>query len=159
MQRFAWNRLWLASALAVFCAPLALLAQEEELADVEAEAVAEQEQEEALELGMRTVTGSRLVGGDPSAKVFSITAEEIQRRGVSNVEDLFRTLPWAFSSINTQTNLYTIGEPDVDKSLGALGLGISSVNLRALGSANTWCWLMVGASQARRAMTTTLSIC
>ena len=96
------------------------------------------EKDEALELTSQTVTGSHLAQGDPTALVHTITAEEIARRGVSTLEDLFRTLPWSFPSITTQTNMLT-GDAveDTDKNLGALGLGLSTVNLRSLGSANT----------------------
>ena len=91
-----------------------------------------------LELEEQRVTGSRMIGGDPSAKVFSFTAEEMSRRGISSLEDLFRTLPYAFGSITTQTNMmFGGGAQDTDTNLGALGLGTSTVNLRALGSANT----------------------
>lgn len=96
------------------------------------------EEEAPLELAEQRVTGSRMIGGDPSAKVFSYTAEEMSRRGISNLEDLFRTLPYAFGSITTQTNMmFGGGAQDTDTNLGALGLGTSTVNLRALGSANT----------------------
>ena len=64
------------------------------------------EEEEVLELAAQTVTGSRLVGGDPSALVYSFTAEEISRRGLSSLEDFFRTLPWHFSTVNTQPGMY-----------------------------------------------------
>ena len=131
------NSFWLALALIAFCAPLALLAQEDELAEIESDAEALQ-QEEAAVIADVTVTGSRLIGGDPSAKVFVLTAEDISRRGISSVEDIFRTLPWAYGSITTQTNMaFGTDASDVDKNLGALGLGTSTVNLRALGSANT----------------------
>ncbi len=94
--------------------------------------------DEAVELSKQVVTGTRLIGGDPSAKVFSISAEDISRRGISNLEDLFRTLPYAFGSITTQSNtVFGDGALDTDESLGALGLGTSTVNLRALGSGNT----------------------
>ena len=112
--------------------------------DVDEEEAAQEEQtaaaveEDALELRGQTVTGSRLVGGDQTARVYSFSAEEIARRGVSSLEELMRTLPWAFSSINSQTDTYFgAGASDTDKNLGALGLGTSTVNLRALGSANT----------------------
>ncbi len=94
--------------------------------------------EEAVELSKQVVTGTRLIGGDPSAKVFSISAEEISRRGISSLEDLFRTLPYAFASITTESNMmFGGGAFDTDVNLGALGLGTSTVNLRALGSKNT----------------------
>ena len=105
MLRFKVNRLWLTWVLFAFCVPSALLAQEDELGDVESEAEAAQ-REEALALPRQIVTGSHLIGGDPSAKVFVLSAEDIQRRGRSSVEDIFRTLPWAFNSINTQTNMW-----------------------------------------------------
>ena len=98
------------------------------------------EQEEPMELSPQVVTGSRLGAFDPSARVISITAEEISVRGVSSLEELFRTMPWAFPSITTQTNVNEnigIGAPDTDTRLGVGGLGLSTVNLRAMGSANT----------------------
>ncbi len=121
----------------VFLAPTFGLAQEQAI-----EGGQEPEEplveEEAIELGPQVVTGTQLIGGDPSAKVFSISAEEMSRRGVSSLEDLFRTLPYAFASITSQTDmLFGGGAADTDQNLGALGLGTSTVNLRALGSANT----------------------
>ena len=77
-----------------------------ELEEIEAaeETVTETEEEAPLELDPQRVTGTRLPGGDPSARIYSFTAEEIARRGVSNLEDFFRTLPWAHSTLNTQTS-------------------------------------------------------
>ena len=97
------------------------------------------EPEGPLELAPQVVTGSRLGVVDPSARVVSITAEEISLRGVSSLEELFRTMPWAFPSITTQTNTNACsrGAPDTDAPMGEAGLGISTVNLRAMGSANT----------------------
>ncbi len=101
---------------------------------------APREYDEPVELDPQTVTGSRLEQGDPTALIYAFTAEEISRRGVSNLEELFRTLPWALSTINTQSNMggrqANLFE-DTDVYLGDLGLGSSTVNLRALGSANT----------------------
>ena len=97
-----------------------------------------EENEDPIELATQVVTGSRIKGGDPSARVVSITAEEIAVRGVSDLEELFRTLPWAFPSITTQTNTTEgLGASDTDRWLGWFGLGVSTVNLRAMGSANT----------------------
>ena len=98
-----------------------------------------EEKEEPIELATQVVTGSRIKGGDPTARVVSITAEEIAVRGVSDLEELFRTLPWAFPSITTQTNTSAAGvnAADTDKQLNIYGLGISTVNLRAMGSAYT----------------------
>ena len=109
--------------------------EEDEAADGE---TAPAEEEEPIELERQVVTGTRLPAGDASARVYSLTAREIAARGVSTVEELMRTLPWNFPSITTQTNmLWGAGATDTDKNLGPLGLGISTVNLRSMGSANT----------------------
>jgi len=114
---------------------------EEQEADA-ADTTATSEQEEALELVPQTVTGTRLLGGDPSAQVYSFSAEEISRRGVSNLEEFFRKMPWAFPSISTQSydsaNEVNRGTgPDFDAQLFGRELGVSTVNLRGMGSANT----------------------
>ena len=99
-----------------------------------------EDDEEPIELPEQTVTGSRLEGGDPTARVYSFSAEDIAVRGVSSLEELFRTLPWSFPTITTQTNQMAGGphfDSQVEESLGALGLGTSTVNLRAFGSAYT----------------------
>lgn len=100
------------------------------------------------------VTGSRLPKGDPTAFVYSLTVDDFEARGVSSVEELMRTLPWAYHSINQQTSAIdssALAPSDVDKnprfvdngSTGLIlfevitGFGTSTANLRALGSANT----------------------
>ena len=96
--------------------------------------------DEPLELSEQRVTGSRLPGGDPSAQVFSFTAEEISRRGVSSLEDFFRTLPWHFSTINTQTGMFGSEHGSRGDNItfrGEVDVGVATVNLRALGSKNT----------------------
>ena len=111
------------------------LAQMQETAegDEKDDTVESEELDETLELEAQVVTGSRLQGGDLTARIFSYSAEDIATRGVSNLEEFFRTLPWAFSSVTTQTNMYnTPGD-----NPGNLALGVSTVNLRAMGSANT----------------------
>ena len=110
-------------------------AEEPEAAE---EAPAEDEDDQ-LELEAQVVTGSRLAQGDATAWVHSLSAEEIQALGVSSLEELFRTLPWVFSSITTQTNTFSPGvlANDTDTVLGLLGLGTSTINLRSMGSANT----------------------
>lgn len=102
------------------------------------ESEAEAADEDPVELPEQVVTGSRLEGGDPTARIYSFTAEDIARRGVSTLEEFFRTLPWTYPSITTQTNtsLHYDGT-DQDDEYIELGLGISTVNLRNLGSANT----------------------
>jgi len=136
MRDFFVNR-FCAVFLFVLAAPAVSLAQDID-EEPEADDVAAVAEEEALELEALRVTGSRMLSGDPSARVYSLSSEDIARRGVSSLEELFRTLPWAFPSITTQTNMvFGAGAADTDKNLGALGLGTSTVNLRALGSANT----------------------
>ena len=101
------------------------------------EAVQEPEAEDDAVVETMVVTGSRLGIGDRTANIVSIDAAEIERRGVATVEELIRTIPFAFSSLNSQSNMIFGGDGDVDKNLGALGLGTSTINLRGLGSANT----------------------
>ncbi|RKU24267.1 hypothetical protein C6500_00460 [Candidatus Poribacteria bacterium] len=103
-----------------------------------------QSAEDPVELDPQRVTGTRLQGGDPSAQVYSYTSEDIARRGVSTIEEFFRKMPWTFSSMNTQTynegggNEVNRGTgPDFDAQLFGLGLGVSTVNLRGMGSPNT----------------------
>lgn len=96
--------------------------------------------EQPLALDRQVVTGTRLRGGDPSARVYSFTAEDISGRGVSNLEEFFRKMPWQHSTLNTQTgNAETIhrGGRAVARQFPGNGLGISSVNLRGMGWENT----------------------
>jgi len=94
------------------------------------------EEDEPIELEKQTVTGSRLVGGDPSARIFSFSNEQIARLGVSNLEDFFRKLPFAFPSLTTQTANDRNAEREVI-SFDINGVGVSAINLRGLGTANT----------------------
>ncbi len=113
--------------------------QDDELEEVETANKAElEEQEPPAELAAQRVTGSRMARGDPSARVYSLSAEDIAARGVSSLEELFRTLPWAYASLTSQSDLGGAGiAPDADEIIFELGLGTSAVNLRAMGSANT----------------------
>ena len=96
------------------------------------------EEDEPIELPKQTVTGSRLQGGDPTARVYSLSAEDIAARGVSSLEELFRTLPWAFPTATTQTDLEpSATDQEFEKNFGSLSLGFSAINLRAFGSAHT----------------------
>ena len=111
--------------------------QEEEAEDDSAV----EEEEEPMELAPQTVTGSRLLGGDPSTRLFSFTAEDIAQRGVSTVEEFFRKLPFAFASLTTQTGAEAGGPfgqaRGEELSIGVSGVGVSAINLRGLGVANT----------------------
>ena len=96
------------------------------------------EDEETLDLPPQTVTGSRMIRGDPSARVFNFTSEDMAVRGVASLEDFFRKLPFAFSSMTTQTSNGRPGGADGEEIfMSGPGVGISSVNLRGLGSAQT----------------------
>ncbi|MCY4655443.1 MAG: Plug domain-containing protein, partial [Gammaproteobacteria bacterium] len=138
--------------------PLSLEGQEtpteENLDTDEADATSIEQQSEEQNVEYVVVTGSRLTTGDPTAVVYSLTAEDFLARGVSSVEELIRTLPWTYSSITQQTSAIdsdALAPSDVDKNLrnvdNALsgmilfevitGFGTSTANLRALGSANT----------------------
>ena len=122
-----------------------------ELEEVEApDETLSEEEEDPLELATQTVTGTRLIGGDPSAQVYSFSAEDIARRGVSNLEEFFRKTPWAFPSMTTQTygtaNEVNRGHPDAGPDFDAQiwgapsnagHIGVSTVNLRGMGSPNT----------------------
>ena len=112
--------------------------QEAEEADDDS---AVEEEEDPMELAPQTVTGSRLLGGDPSSRLFSFTAEDIAQRGVSTVEEFFRKLPFAFASLTTQTGAEAGGVfgqlRGEEISLSVSGVGASSINLRGLGVANT----------------------
>ena len=99
-------------------------------AAVEEEAVADEDEVEVV-----VVTGTRLTVGDPTARVDVITAQDIAAMGLSTGEDIIRSIPQNFSSINSSTNLLQI--PSLDTSLSPLGVGISTANLRGLGSGNT----------------------
>ena len=97
-----------------------------------------EEEEPPIELGEQRVTGSRLTMGDPTVRVFTLTAEDIRARGVTTVEELFRTLPFAYAGTTTQNNDANVGASDTEEfRTGGINVGISTVNLRALGSANT----------------------
>ena len=117
-----------------------VVVQEEEQAEEseETDEAPVEDDDEPIELPEQTVTGSRLIGGDPSARIYSYTAEQIAARGVSNLEDFFRKLPFVIANVTTQTgNTGVMREfPDVDFALDN-GVGISSVNLRGMGIANT----------------------
>lgn len=90
-------------------------------------------------LGAVEVTGSRLRSGDVTARVTTITAEEIQARGVSSVEELMRTLPQNLATIGDITNQRGKGPlSDRRGPVSQLGqLGVSAANLGGMGAGNT----------------------
>jgi len=124
---------WAAGLLLAFATPMLGLAQD---ADEQEGEQAPVTAEVPLELEPTAVTGTRLTGGDPTARVLTITAEDIAKRGISSVEDVIRTIPQVFSSINGTTNM-NFGSEAIDRNLGALSIGVSTANLKGFGSANT----------------------
>ena len=130
-RRINWVR-WLGVlAVAVALPAGTALAQGEEDADSGQEADDEGQVEEEI-----VVTGTRLLGGDPTARVQVITAEDIAMQGLTTFEDVIRSLPQNFSTINSTNNLI-FGSDLLDANLGALGLGAATANLRGFGSKNT----------------------
>lgn len=94
------------------------------------------EDDAELSIEEMTIVGTRLGSPDPSQRIEVITEEMIQARGLSTAEDIIRSIPQNFSSINSATNL-NFGSSAIDTNQGALALGISTANLRGFGSANT----------------------
>ena len=82
------------------------------------------------------VTGTRLLHGDATARIATITADDIAKRGVSSVEDAIRGIPQTFSTINNTTHMHWPHNGDI-LELGAMAVGISIANLRGFGSPNT----------------------
>ena len=109
-------------------------ATEDEESDTESTAEESAEGEESGPMEQMVVTGSRLPEGDPAALVHSYSEQEIIATGASNLEEFFRTLPWQFSSLSSQTSyIFNTG----DDYPGAYAMDLATVNLRSLGSANT----------------------
>jgi len=118
------------TVFAALVLPAGIAAAQEE-PDPEAAAAASEEEAEVV-----IVTGTRLEGGDPTANVEVITAEDIAMQGLTTFEDVIRSIPQNFSTINN-TNSLLFGSDLLDANLGALGLGAATANLRGFGSANT----------------------
>ena len=126
--------------IAALCAsPVAVAQATDEAGDAESVREQEGDAEDVPEVIVTeeevVVTGTRLKTGDPSARVEFITAEDIAIAGLTSAEEVIRSIPQNFSSINRATNLAIDGV--LDTNLGALGLGVATANLRGLGSANT----------------------
>ena len=109
------------------------VAQEEEDSD---NSTSTESDVETVDYEEMIVTGTRLTTPDPSRRVFTITADMIAARGLVTTEDIIRSIPQNFSSINSATNL-NFGSSAIDSNLGALALGISTANLNGFGSGNT----------------------
>ncbi len=86
------------------------------------------------------VTGSRLSNGDPTTHVIVLTRQDIERRGVTSIEDLVRTLPQNLATIGPITNdrrrgPLTNGNNSTPSALTTLG--VSAANLGGIGAGNT----------------------
>ena len=132
-MRKSFFNLRLTVFLLAIAAPALALTQD---TDEEPEAVAATVEDDALELSAVTVTGSRLLGGDPSARTMVFTAEDIAARGLSTAEDVIRAIPQNFSTLNSASSLTDLDNV-LEDNLGALALGVSAANLRGMGSGNT----------------------
>ncbi len=119
------------ASIAVFLTMPIALAQ----TDDDAATQADDGDQDADQIEEVIVTGTRLSSGDSSQRVDLITSEDIEARGASTLEDIIRTIPGNFSSLNTTTNRRI--NPYFGDNLGELGLGTSAANLRGLGSENT----------------------
>ena len=81
------------------------------------------------------VTGTRL-RNDPSLRVQVLTAEEINARGLATTEEILRAIPQNLPTVNAFNN--TADLPTfLDVTLSPLDIGLSTANLRGLGSRNT----------------------
>ncbi|MDE0129704.1 MAG: TonB-dependent receptor [Gammaproteobacteria bacterium] len=112
---------WLAAFLLVFLAPAVGFAQ-----DDDSQATTD---EEALELGEQIVTGTRLPTAAGASPIFVLTRAEIDRRGLTSIEDIVRYLPQNFSTITNGGSL--------DNRSPRFQIGSVTINLRGLGEGST----------------------
>ena len=82
------------------------------------------------------VTGTRLLY-DPTSRVLVITAEEIEARGLATTEEIMRAIPQNVSTVNAYNNSVRLST-GLDPGIGGeMAIGVSTANLRGLGSRNT----------------------
>lgn len=84
-----------------------------------------------------TVTGSRIKWAPPTARIEVIDAEEIKTLGVSNMEDLLRTVPQNLGLVNLYSNQIDSGfslNPTNDLGSDINALGVSLANLGGVGT-------------------------
>lgn len=114
----------LAVLLLVLTAPAVGLAQQE-ADDASNEATAD----EALELAPQVVTGSRLRGGLSASPVLVLTREDMDRRGLRDIEDIIRYIPQNYSTITSGGSF--------DYQSPRFAQGLVTINLRGLGEGST----------------------
>ena len=120
-MRTRTNSRWLAAFILILIAPAIGLAQDADDEDSQAE--------EALELEVQTVTGTRLPSGPEASPVFVLTRAEIDARGLTNIEDIVRYLPQNFTRINNGGSY--------DGLSPRFQIGSVTLNLRGLGEGST----------------------
>ena len=114
---------WLAAFFLVFLAPAAGFAQQPDSGGEGPEA------EEDLELAPQTVTGSRLRGGVSASPMFVLTREEIDSRGLRDIEDIVRYIPQNYSTVTAGGSF--------DGRSPRFSQGLVTINLRGLGEGST----------------------
>ncbi len=85
--------------------------------------------EEPVELAPQVVTGSRLRGGVSASPVLVLTREEIDRRGLRDIEDIVRYIPQNYSTITAGGSF--------DAQSPRFAQGLVTANLRGLGEGST----------------------
>ncbi len=109
----------LMALLLIVATPAMVMAQDSEEAN----------EDEALELQVQTVTGSRLRGGVSASPVFVLTREEIDRRGLQDIEDIVRYIPQNYSTMTAGGSF--------DNHSPRFAQGLVTINLRGLGEGST----------------------
>lgn len=83
-----------------------------------------------IEMAQVVVTGTRVRTSKSASPMIVLTQEELKKRGLSTVEDIIRSLPQGFSTVNAAATL--------DNSINVLDArGQSAADLRGLGPENT----------------------
>lgn len=95
------------------------------------------EDEEAVELEPIQTTGSRIrrVYTEGSSPVYTLTREDLERTGETNIADVLQQLSTAGSSLNSRLN--SSGNFGFPPSGAGVGAGAATVNLRHLGAQRT----------------------
>ncbi len=126
LEHLANQRLAVLTSLLVLTAPAVGLAQQGEGAN---EASNDATEEEALELAPQIVTGSRLRGGLSASPVLVLTREDMDRRGLRDIEDIMRYIPQNYSTITSGGSF--------DYQSPRFAQGLVTINLRGLGEGST----------------------
>ncbi|WIO74972.1 TonB-dependent receptor [Porticoccaceae bacterium LTM1] len=100
-------------------------------ADTEKGEEAEKDLEEVV------VTGTRLKNHNPASPTITYTREDLEKGGYSSLADVFRRLPQNLSSLSAAASEAGQTEFGADRSLTDSSLGVSSVNLRGIGTRGT----------------------